>query len=331
MIDTLFIAATDNTVPYANLALEEALLKAVRPGECILYLWQNRHTVVIGRNQNCRRECRVEALERDGGFLARRLSGGGAVFHDLGNLNFTFIVRREDYDVSRQLEVILRAVRALGIPAEKTGRNDLAVEGRKFSGNAFYSTGGRCYHHGTILIDVDREKMAGYLSVSEEKLRAKGVRSVKSRVVNLIDFAPGLTVQAMKDALTTAFGAAYGGTPGSCPMERIEQPELARLTEKYASWEWRIGKEADFTYATSGRFAWGGVELQFMVSGGWVREAAVYTDAMDVPFAQRVREVWEGVPFSFPALAGALEALPTENEEQAGMARDIRALLEELV
>ena len=130
MLNTLYIATASGTNPYANLALEEALLNAVLPGECILYLWQNQNTVVIGRNQNSRRECRVEALERDGGFLARRLSGGGAVFHDLGNLNFTFLVHREDYSVPRQLDVILRAVQALGIQAEKSGRNDLTAGGR---------------------------------------------------------------------------------------------------------------------------------------------------------------------------------------------------------
>lgn len=331
MLDVLHMVTTDSTNPYANLALEEALLNAVAPNECILYLWQNRNTVVIGRNQNSRRECRVETLERDGGFLARRLSGGGAVFHDLGNLNFTFLVRKEAYDVGLQLEVILRAVQALGVRAEKTGRNDLTVDGRKFSGNAFYSSGGYCYHHGTILIDVDREQMSKYLSVPADKLKAKGVQSVKSRVVNLTELVPGITVNQVKGALTAAFGEVYGGTPSPYPMDTLDARELRRLTEKFASWEWRVGRETDFTYETSRRFAWGGVELKFCVSGGLVREAAVYTDAMDVPFAQRVRDAWTGIPFARGTLSAAVEALPTENEEQAQMSRDIRALLEELV
>lgn len=329
MLNTLYIATASGTNPYANLALEEALLNAVLPGECILYLWQNQNTVVIGRNQNSRRECRVEALERDGGFLARRLSGGGAVFHDLGNLNFTFLVHREDYSVPRQLDVILRAVQALGIQAEKSGRNDLTAGGRKFSGNAFYSSGGRCYHHGTILIDVDAEKMSHYLHVSAGKLQSKGVPSVRSRVVNLVELVPGITVETVRQALTAAFGEVYHGTPLPFPTGRLAGEELRRLEEKFASWEWRMGKEADFTYALSRRFFWGEITIQFRVSAGRVEEAAVYTDAMDVFYAQRVQQAWKGLPFTCGSLCAAVKALPMEDQKQAQMSRDIRSLLEE--
>ena len=185
MIERIYLDEAGNTLPYGNLAREACLLEAVGVGECILYLWQNQRTVVIGRNQNAWKECRIEQLEADGGHLVRRLSGGGAVYHDLGNLNFTFLVREEDYDVSRQLEVLVGAVNRLGIHAEKTGRNDVTVDGRKISGNAFYRADGHCYHHGTILIDVDKASLSAYLNVSAAKLRSKGVDSVKARVANL--------------------------------------------------------------------------------------------------------------------------------------------------
>ena len=125
-----------------------------------MYLWQNRHTVVIGKNQNCWKECKVNSLENDGGYLVRRLSGGGAVFHDMGNLNFTFMVRQPDYDVEKQQGVILRAVQMLGIHGERTGRNDITVDGRKFSGNAFLQVGEQCYHHGTIMLNANTEDMS---------------------------------------------------------------------------------------------------------------------------------------------------------------------------
>lgn len=129
--------------PYENLAVEAALLESVAPDACVLYLWQNRKTVVLGRNQNAWRECKVEALRRDGGCLARRLSGGGAVFQDLGNLNFTFLLPADAFDVAKQQEVILRAVACEGVRAARTGRNDIETGGRKFSGNAFYHADGR--------------------------------------------------------------------------------------------------------------------------------------------------------------------------------------------
>lgn len=178
-----------------------------------MYLWQNERTVVIGKNQNSFKECQVDRLMAEGGHLARRLSGGGAVFHDLGNLNFTFCVRRDDYDVRRQLGVLIRALGKLGITARLSGRNDVTVDGRKVSGNAFYRNGDFCYHHGTILVDADMEMMGRYLNVSAQKLRSNGVSSVRSRVINLTDcVSPGktVTVEMVRRAMLEAFAEIYG-------------------------------------------------------------------------------------------------------------------------
>ena len=179
MIDRIKILRGKSQDPYYNLAVEQVLLESVREGECILYLWRNSNTVVIGKNQNAWKECRSSLLYEEGGKLARRLSGGGAVFHDLGNLNFTFLVRQQDYDQDRQLSVIEDAVRSLGVDALRSGRNDILAEGKKFSGNAFYKNGVQAYHHGTLLVDVDMEKLSRYPSPSKAKLAATGVDSVE--------------------------------------------------------------------------------------------------------------------------------------------------------
>ena len=280
MISRLIFMDTDNTYPYKNLAMEEYMTEQVPQGTCILFLWQNRRTVVIGRNQNCWKECNVKLLEEDGGYLVRRLSGGGAVYHDLGNLNFTFVVSRQDYDVDRQLEVILQAVRILGIDARKTGRNDITVEERKFSGNAFYRTGDGCYHHGTLLMDVDKEQMSRYLNVSQQKLAAKGVASVRSRVANLKEYCPDLTVDRMKMALFEAFGQVYGMEPERVGTEILPAGEIERLTEKFESWNWKYGRKIPFEYEMEKRFAWGDVQIRLHVNEGRIREAEIFSDAM---------------------------------------------------
>ena len=179
MPDGNIILYTDTFDPWLNLSVEEQLLNSVKPGQFILYLWQNHNTVVIGKNQNAWRECKTELLENEGGKLARRLSGGGAVFHDIGNLNFTFVVDRENYDLTKQVSVILNAVNSLGINAEMNGRNDLTVDKRKFSGNAFCFRKHGAYHHGTVLVNADMSKMARYLQVSKEKILSKGIQSVQ--------------------------------------------------------------------------------------------------------------------------------------------------------
>ena len=193
MINRLSYFISSSTNPYLNLAVEEYLLETVKPNQLILYLWQNERTVVIGKNQNAWKECRFQSSKPTAGILLVVSRGGGAVFHDLGNLNFTFLIPSSDYDLSKQMSVILEAVRSLGIDAQKSGRNDVTVDGKKFSGNAFCQKGGNSYHHGTLMLRVDTQKVARYLNVSEKKLRSKGVSSVTSRVCNLCDFIPDLT------------------------------------------------------------------------------------------------------------------------------------------
>ena len=310
MIETLATFDSGSFDPYLNLAMEQHLLETVKGGCCLLYLWQNQNTVVIGRNQNPWAECRATLLESEGGHLARRLSGGGAVFHDVGNLNFTFLVPTEDYDLRKQQRVLLEACRAFGIPAELSGRNDLTADGRKFSGNAFYRSGDRSYHHGTLLVNVDGEKLSRYLTPTKAKLETKGVASVRSRVVNLVELCPTLTIDGLKRALVDAFETVYGLKSTPKVLTDEDNARIDELWEHYASWDWRYGQKLPFTLRTEGRFAWGGAELQLQINEGVIQRTAVYSDDMDFAFPPALEQALTGCRFDLDALGKALGTVP---------------------
>lgn len=324
MIFQVFIYEAPGFDPYENLAAEKRLMDSVQPGQCILYLWQNQNTVVIGRNQNPWAECRTTVLEEEGGHLARRLSGGGAVFHDLGNLNFTFLMCREDYDLDKQLEVIRQAVLLAGIQAEKSGRNDLLADGRKFSGNAFYQSREHAYHHGTILIDVDSEKLSRYLSPPKAKLAAKGVTSVRSRVVNLKELAPDLTIAAMKRYMKAAFCMVYGLVPDEIRLTEEDRREIAETADLYGSWEYKYGTPLPFTMQCEEKFPWGFVQLQLMAKNGIVEGAKVYSDSMDWEFSAQAEAALTGCRFTLDDLQKALRRAVADK----AAAEDLCALLE---
>lgn len=307
MINTLKVFQHPGTDPYMNLAIEQHLLERVEKGTCVLYLWQNENTVVIGRNQNAWKECRTSLLEGDGGHLARRLSGGGAVFHDLGNLNFTFLMHEEDYDLDRQLRVVEEACRSFGLQVERSGRNDVLAEGRKFSGNAFYHSAGKAYQHGTLLIHADGEKLSRYLSPSKAKLQAKGVDSVRARVVNLRELVPGLTCHRMGEEMTAAFGRVYGLEPETIAPDGLDWDYIESLRERNASRDWLYGPRLPLSFECEERFAWGGVQLQLEVESGKVVQAKVYSDAMDWQLAPALERALTGSEFSVAQLCQRIE------------------------
>ena len=184
----LTVTYSDSFDVYRNQAIEKTLFD-LSGDEVVFYLWQNENAVVIGKHQDALSECDYNAFIADGGKVARRISGGGAVYHDRGNLNFTFIAPVKYYDLIKQMKVVTDALKSFGIQASLSGRNDVEVSGRKISGNAFYFHEGKKLHHGTLLIDVDTEKIKKYLTPNAVKLSKKGVKSVESRVVNLTEMA----------------------------------------------------------------------------------------------------------------------------------------------
>lgn len=225
---------TNCTDPYQNLATEQFLMKSVIEGSFILFLWQNENTVVIGRNQDPYTECLVDELLATGGRLARRRSGGGAVYHDLGNLNFSILTHKKERKIVSYQWLIGTALEQLRIDIEYNGRNDLICKGRKFSGNAFYEDENICCQHGTILVSSNIQRMSGLLTPEKGKLDRNHVSSVCSRVMNLCELSSDITVESVREVLLTACG-------GSLLEYDQNNNEIESLIDFYKSEEWIYG------------------------------------------------------------------------------------------
>lgn len=273
----LSIYLSSSLNPYHNLALEHALLMQVHKGELWLYLWRNERTVVVGRNQNIYAEVNLDALREIDGYPTRRLSGGGAVYHDVGNLNFTFLAQNECFNICRQSDVVLNAIRSLGFNAEKSGRNDLTIDGRKFSGQSFYQARERRFHNGTVLIATDRKVMQRVLTPSSAKFVGKGVQSVRSRTVNLSELASDITWENVQQALIRSFEEEYGG--GATILPKIDTHQLQE--DIFANHDFIYNKVADFTKTRELRTAEGTCTLHLDVQHGIIRHIQIFTDALN--------------------------------------------------
>ena len=294
---TQFIVS-DQTNPYLNIAVENYLVEYA--DSIVLYLWRNRRTVVIGQNQNPYSEVNLEALNADGGYLMRRRTGGGAVYHDDGNLNFSFIVPKDLYDQTRQFAVIQRAVESFGLHTELSGRNDILVEGRKFSGNAFSKGRINDLHHGTLLISGDMSDLQRYLKPKPAKLQKHGVSSVRSRVVNLAELNPTITIESITPRLREAFLSEYSEYAESSEYanfsEIVSRPEVQRLYAEFASEEWLYGRWRTFTAQRTAQFDWGGVELSITIDQehNRITDVQIATDALDLGALDLARQLLLG-------------------------------------
>lgn len=265
---------------YFNIATEKYLFDTVGSDEMRLFLWSNDNTVVIGKNQNAFGEVNLKALYGGGGRLSRRFTGGGAVYHDMNNVNFTFIADKTIYDESRQAEVILGAINSIGLKGEKNGRNDLTIDGRKFSGNAYLRGEEKGMHHGTLLISTDTARMTECLNVDKEKLVSKGVKSVKSRVINLKELKPDLTKEILSEAVIAAAEGEYGAKRELCDVDDENCQEVRELAAFLCSDEWLYGRVVENAGSVKGRFEWGGAEIVYATENGRISQAVIFTDSL---------------------------------------------------
>ena len=272
------IYITDRTDPYFNLASEQYLLDT--ENDEVFMLWRNEKAVIIGRNQNAYAEINKPFVDEHGIKVVRRLTGGGAVFHDLGNVNFTYIVPRNDcptLDFERFSRPVINALRGLGVEAELSGRNDITVGGRKISGNAQCVYNNKVMHHGTLLFSADMSQMAGALNVDEEKIKSKGIKSVRARVCNLSEYLPDMDVTEFKSYLENC----VEGEKTVFSPEQIKGIEKLR-DEKYSTWERDYGVSKEYDRRSKKYFPYGTVDISLSADGGVITAIRFFGDYFGV-------------------------------------------------
>lgn len=275
--------------PYYNLALEEELLYQVEEGDTFLYLWQNEKTVVIGRNQNPWLECDLDYLKEEGIKLARRISGGGAVFHDLGNLNFTFITRKAKSNLEKQLSVLAKGLKFLDIDITYSGRNDLLTQGKKFSGHAFYEEGEYYFHHGTLMFDVDLSYLSKVLTPPKLKLKSKGINSVKSRVINLKYVKPSITLVSLQESIIESFKQEYGQTKENILLSK--ESYIPLKFHEYQDEKWIYGETPSFDMLIEERVKEGILQLALTITNGKIAKVEIFSDAIGKIDFEKIKEV----------------------------------------
>ena len=299
---------TGSVDPCYNLALEQFVLERRREGDWLM-LWQNRNTVVVGLNQNTAEEINASFVEEHGITVVRRMTGGGAVYHDLGNLNYSFIQdvgNAEELTIGRFTEPVCRALASLGVQASVSGRNDILVDGKKISGVAQRIVGGRILHHGTLLFDSDAAMIAGALRADPAKFTSKSAKSVRSRVGNLRDYLPeGIDLPRFWELLLQELTRDGLIRESLSPDELQEVRRLA--DEKYRSWDWTYGHSPDSQYHSRRRFPGGTLEVYMDLHTGRIEDISFFGDFMATAPLDGLTEALRGVRLDAENLAEVLD------------------------
>lgn len=333
------ILVSDTFDPAFNLATEDYIFRDMNPDEPVLFLWRNEKTVVIGRFQNPWTECHTQKMEEDGITLVRRQSGGGAVYHDLGNTNFTFMSSRATYDKEANSKLIIEALSYFGVTALTSGRNDILATtsdgDKKISGSAFKETKDRCFHHGTLLIDADLSKLANYLNPHQKKLVSKGITSVRARVINLVEINPTITHETLSEKIIELFQQFHQTNAVVEHLSRHElekSPQMMEYFKKYSDWQWRFGETPQFNHQMTERFSWGLMEVHLDVHKAEVVDCQIFSDSLHPEMIEEIMATLKNTPYNKLSFTQALDGLAKSfpmyadylNEFSAWLSEEIR-------
>lgn len=309
-----FVSNNGINDPSLNLALEEYILRSLPDNDDYLLFYINEPSIIIGKNQNTVEEINAEYVEKNGIHVVRRLSGGGAVYHDLGNLNFSFIMKDDGqsfHNFKKFTEPVVRALHKLGVEAEMTGRNDLQVGERKISGNAQFSTRGKMFSHGTLLFDSEIENVVSALKVNAEKYVSKSTKSIRSRVANISEFLKEpLTVEQFRQSLLQSIFEDSEEIPFYELTEQDWENVHKLADERYRSWEWNYGRSPAFNVQQKKRIEGAGTfDVRLQVEEGVIVGAAIFGDFFGRGDRNEVAEQLIGTRYEASALKQLIDGI----------------------
>ncbi len=309
----LFIDNKGITDPRINLAIEEYALKHLNIDETYLLFYINRPSIIIGRNQNTIEEINSDYVDEKGITVVRRLSGGGAVYHDLGNLNFSFITKDDGdsfHNFKKFTQPVVETLEKLGIHAELSGRNDILAEGKKISGNAMFSTKGRMFSHGTLLFQSEMDHIVSALKVKKDKIESKGIKSIRSRVGNIADFLKEpMSVEEFRSFLLQNIFKDTGKVT-EYVLTETDWEKIHEISEdRYQNWGWNYGKSPKFNLQNSHRFPVGSVDIRLEVNRGIIENCKIYGDFFGVGEVADIERKLTGSRYEKEAISRVLDEI----------------------